>query len=234
MKLAEWYAHVRNSRDLYFYEAAEAQRSQWEQLEADLGAPVEVSGHHTSKSAQLPVIKVLLPSLGVAYVRDNFYNVVLGLNLEKECPLTAEQTGRLLSWSEYVDNIQRCRNYTYRGWSDSEMADPLIVSVYVRREDGGSHISSVKAETKWRWVNRMESPEWYVHDWSGGRIMAQGPMPGCDFWHFDQVWGEGMPDSVCRNIWVPGEKQGLIGGNFEKIRGLIRILKEASSSTKQD
>ena len=162
--------------------AALNQLEGFRQLAKNVGLPCSVPdfpdgtpAHHISKSIRLPVVCLIHGGMRL-YLRDNFYDVNVCAVAEE--PLTtplAELFDGVLQprdWDWYMEEVGRCRGYSWKGWTDEQMDDPLLL---FPGPDAPSYQTKERGE-KARWVARAHNPAWYHEDWSSGRITWDG-MP---------------------------------------------------------
>ena len=149
----------------------------WE-LTSTLGLHAEVVGSHTSKSIRLPVICITGANGVKVYLRDNFMDVNVCVVADR--PITIPTATMFegvitpLDWDWYLAQIARCRGYSWREWSDEQMADPGLLSVTT-----GDHMWTIEAGEKERWTRRLEDPSWYTLDWSTDGLVWEGEFgPG--------------------------------------------------------
>jgi hypothetical protein len=165
-------------------QAALKQLDEFRALSSRLGLPIEVVSHHTSKSIRLPVIRISNFGGKEFYLRDDFRDVNLCVVSQEPMTLTVAQLMEGImaprGWDWYLNEVDRCRNYTWRGFSDEEMDDPRILRVqYTPRILRGQYTppdtkrtltSEVTSDQKDRWLKRMTDPEWWSRDWAGGTL----------------------------------------------------------------
>lgn len=195
-------------------DAALGQVKNFELLARDFNAATAVVSSHWSKSIALPVVLFELNG-GTVVIRDNFHdvNVAVAWRDDFTSRLLASDLLSVSDWAWYLGQIERCRSYTYRGWSDEEMADPRILRVYVQPGTERGYWSSVSGACKDRWVRRMNDTTWYTEDWSRAVLVPDRPLgPDCTFRELHRCYLQGMealPDEMTRQ-WRPGQMSGAI------------------------
>jgi hypothetical protein len=112
-------------------------------------ATAEVVGSHCSKSIDLPVVK-LSTDVGEFTLRDNFHDINLMAIFRSPSTLSLKQLfadiQEPLTWEWHLAEIDRCRGYSWREWSDEEM-NILVQSRLVER----------RAHLGWRLRSRCET-----------------------------------------------------------------------------
>ena len=197
------------------------------------GEPLTVISTHTSKSIPLPVVSLRL-NHGFIVLRDNFYDINMSFLWDFAPDLDLEDVYPSQDWDWYLEKISRCEGYTWRGWSEEEIADPRILRVQVRpsRGEGNLYWKEVKGDVKDRWVQRFESTAWFTRDWaSGTKLLVKGEMgPGCKFFYAENAFAQGMenlPYGAC-DIWEPGVDKGIFAlPNLEAAERVARALMSA-------
>lgn len=220
-------------------EAAANQLERMEKLrEAVSGFNLEVVESHFSKSIVLPVVRIDHP-LGSFVIRDNFYglNLLVLWNSEVNVP-SSQIYGEFKDWDWYLGEIQRKREYSFKGWSEEEIEDPRILRVRVTNNSGLSYWRSVSGEEKDRWAARNSSPEWYHKDWSSCQILLEGEMgPGCRMYLARRAFAEGI-DRYLRSldkwdipVYKPGAREFLIeSGGYGDTEGIMKAIVSQGAS----
>lgn len=171
---------------------AESQLSKWLQMAVRLNCPeISVSGTHTSKSLELPVMVMNFDRVSFA-ARDNFHdvNVMVKSLASIDIPLSFFYEQHGFDW--YQEAINKKRGYSFRDWTDDEINDHRILRV---KRKNGNGWCEVKGDEKDRWTNRFNSTEWYVRDWSSGLLITEGPTPfdaNTKFYDARQPFAEGI------------------------------------------
>lgn len=176
-------------------EVALAQIEQFQVFAKALGFPWEAVGHHTSKSIQLPVICISCKDMTV-YLRDNFHdiNICVVASQPIMTPLSVLFEGVLpaLSWEWYLEQVAKCRGYSWKDWTDEQMDTPGLLKL---TNDTPWYMAK-KPEEKTRWAKRMTDPEWY-RDWSHGKIVWEGEFgSGVTMWVQDRPFMQGISNLV--------------------------------------
>ena len=225
MKLSDF----RDIRDEMCYRAAAlAQIDCFEKLAEDLDLPLFAVGEHVSKSVRLPV--VMLAAKGfLFYLRDNFH----GLNL---CVVALEPINipssvlfqdvlEPRSWDWYLGEIKRCRDYSWRHWSDEDMDDPRILRVFY-----GEGLSDVREpKEKDLWAKRLTDPSWFNHRWSSSAITLEGEFgPGVVLYVQGHPFAEGI-SAVVKACYLKPYKPGCEGfaldlGRYDHAKLIIQRL----------
>lgn len=185
------------SSTMVWKQSALNQIQEFEALAERLGSRLEVVGSHRSKSIELPVVRFSIDGRHF-YLRDNFHDVNL-------CVLTVDPVNvplrkmfegvyEPLTWEWYLNQIDRCRNYSWREWSDAQMDHPEILSL---TPDAPSFMRKSQKE-KDAWIKRMTDPSWFHTNWSSGEICWDEDFgPGTTMWVQRLPFMEGIKD------WVP-------------------------------
>lgn len=193
--LESWVKRHTPSALMFWYGAFVDQIDQWQALGVRVGQPLFVVGTHRSKSIDLPVVRVELPD-GFMLLRDNFYDVNIHVDSEAPLALDAAVLYETMTWEQYLHNIERCRGYTYRGWTDEQMNDPCVLRVRVERFDGTFYWSEVSGAKKNRWLARMTNQEWYNRDWSSEELLTDGVFgPDATIYVARRAFSEGLPSA---------------------------------------
>ena len=233
----DWVTSSPIKAQMFWKRDAERQFEKFRELAAAFDEPLTVVGTHTSKSIQLPVVAFRTRN-GWFVLRDNFH----GLNLccmwdfAPSLPLAALYTERDFAW--YQGILARKRGYSYKGWTDEEMADPRILRVRVTHDNGNSYWSKVRPEEKDRWAARQSSTEWFGQDWSSGKVLAIGPRDesGCfteatKFYVAEHSFAEGISSVVPADAlapWEPGSSQFILSlGGYDETLSKMKIIAAA-------
>lgn len=165
-------------------------------LAARLGARLDVVGSHCSKSIRLPVVRFSINGCHF-YLRDNFYDLnlcVLAVD-PIHIPLAEMFDGvyEPQTWDWYLNEIARCRGYSWREWSDEQMDDPKLLQL---TSDAPSFLVKSQKE-KDNWIRRMTDPTWWWTNWAGGLISWDGDFgPGAVLWIQGHPFMQGIEDLV--------------------------------------
>jgi hypothetical protein len=189
--------------------AALKQIEEFKALAERLGCEPVVVGCHTSKSIRLPVVRLCVGGC-VFLLRDNFYTVEMAVSASDPVTLPmAEMLDGLCEahdWDWYLEQIAKARGYSWKGWSDEEMADWRILRVKVKHDNGGEYVSKMDPDRKDRWAKRLEDPEWYSRDWAGAQITSDEPFgPGAVMFAQQHLYAEGIGDLVASEDLGPYE-----------------------------
>lgn len=176
----------------FTHDAALVQIGQAQQLATTLCGTLEINSSHCSKSITLPVPTIRLTFHGVSFTfRDNFHDLNLLVESTRDIALPLSFFYTAMSFAQYMEALSRKRNYSYEHWTDAEMDDPRILRV--KRPNGTW--SEVRGDEKDRWASRLNSVDWYVRDWSGGSMVAEGPVPFTEetfFYYTPTAYAEGI------------------------------------------
>lgn len=187
--------------------SALAQIQRFEDLARALGTEMHVVGEHRSKSIRLPVVHFAIDGC-LFYLRDNFHDVNLCVLASGpiDVPLAQMFEGVYAprSWDWYLEEIARCRGYSWRECTDEQMDDPNLLQL---TKDAPSYMVKTPVE-KWAWVRRLVDPAWYWTHWSHNQISWDGSFgPGATLWvqwhPFMQGIEELVPDEANRR-YAPG------------------------------
>lgn len=194
--------------------AALDQLRNFELLAESFGVKPTVIATHTSKSIDLPVVMMEL-NAGTVALRDNFHdvNVAIAWRNDFTSRLLASDLFPAHDWDWYIEQVNSCRNYTYRGWTEEEMEDPRILRVQVTNPSGRAYWSAVSGDAKDRWARRLTDQSWYEHDWSSGYLVTEGQLgPCCKLRRMSHCFLQGMDDlpSDMTAPWQPGMKSGAL------------------------
>ena len=224
----------RNIRDtMYWKEAALAQLKRFEDLAVRLGVELHVVGSHTSKSIRLPVVGLQIND-DMFFLRDNFGDINLCVRADNpiDLPLTDLLQGvcPARDWNWYLEEIAKCRGYSWDYFTDEEMDNPDILHVckpHKLEPDGKKLDWSVCRDKKDRWLKRMTDPSWFCHGWSGGTICWEGEFgPGAKLFVQYHPHAEGIVALVpeyALKPYVRGTRDfALALGNMEAAELIIR------------
>jgi len=176
----------------------------------------EVVGSHSSKSIDLPVVRISTEA-GAFTLRDNFHDINLMAILKSPSTLSLEQLfadiQEPLSWEWYLAEIERARGYSWREWTDEEMNDPRILRVRDKRP-GCDMWWEKKGEEKDRWLKRTSDPAWYGRDWSSGEFAWDGDFgPGVKLFRQDYAYAEGIKITTANRRYLKGVSDFIIATN---------------------
>jgi hypothetical protein len=176
----------------------------------------EVVGSHSSKSIDLPVVKIST-EVGEFILRNNFHDINLMAILKSPSTLSLEQLfagiQEPLTWEWYLAEIERARGYSWREWSDEEMNDPRILRVRDKRP-GCDMWWEKKGAEKDRWAARMSSPAWYSQDWSNCEFTWDGDFgPGVKLFRQDYAYAEGIKATTSNRKYLKGVSDFIIATN---------------------
>ena len=201
-----------------------------EDLQTQGFSPPVVAATHNSKSIALPVIKMEKPGLGCFLLRDNFHSVNVCFLLSSAPKLApADLFGEPLTWEWYLGVVERARGYSYKGWTEEEMADPRILRVWVKHDHADTgYWSERRGEEKDRWARRLVDTSWYTSDWSSGRLHVEGEMgPGCAFYVAEHPFCEGIERVVppkATECWSAGARSFTVATDWEGARRIIPLV----------
>lgn len=201
-------------------------------LSKQIRLEARVSGSHTSKSIHLPVISITT-NAGEFTLRDNFYdvNLMAVLHSPTVMPLDEFFAGIQdpVSWTWYLEQIERARGYSWREWTDDEMEDPRILRVKDKRP-GVNMWWDKKAEEKDRWANRMTNPVWYTRDWSSGEVSWDGEFgPGAELFIQRHAFAQGIDVKTTNRKYQRGIKDFIIAtGTLLSVSIMIERLTKRS------
>jgi len=209
-----WVASNPVSDQMYWKKPAEGQFEKFQVLAEAIGEPMQVISHHTSKSIKLPVVAFRVHN-GWFILRDNFYGVNLCClwDFAPTIPLSSLYATKDFAW--YQEEMEKLRGYSYRGWTDDELADPRILRVRVHPlgvTEGVGYWKVVTGDRKDRWAKRAEDTEWYSRDWSSGKLVPDGPRnddgtfgPDTVFYVTGHAYAEGISNVVDSDALKPYE-----------------------------
>ena len=205
------------------------QIEEFKKLAKSLGLHWATVGYHTSKSIPLPVVRFSTRNAQV-YVRDNFYDINVCVVSKKPIttPLSVLFDGIITPpepWDWYLNEISRCRGYSWREWTDEQMDDPNLLSL---SPDAPWYMVR-KLEEKAAWIKRMTDPTWYGMQWSGGVISWEGDFgPDAKLYVQHHAYLEGILELVPKTAVEP-YKPGCMGfaialENLTEAEALIQRL----------
>lgn len=188
----------------------------------------EVVSTHTSKSITLPVVRYNCDFL-ILTLRDNFYGINVWVQSQNpiNMPYSTIAVEHDMDW--YESEIQRKRNYCYKGWTDEEMDDPRILRVKLE-----NRWSEVRAEEKERWIARYHSTEWYSKDWASGKLVAVSQFaeipfpPETVFYVLGECFAEGMDRLWSHKppLYEPGSHNFLMQiSQWDDVERILKALK---------
>lgn len=228
MKKLDDFADI--SPTMHWRGAAIAQIEKFKQFCDDLDLPYEVVGSHSSKSIQLPVIRIACPGFN-AFLRDNFYDINICVVAQKSINLSFsalfDGIHEQKSWEWYIEEIARARSYSWREWTDEQMDDPTLLKL---EPDAPSYMCKSEGE-KLRWINRLSDPAWYFNDWSRSTICCDGEFgPGAELWTQGHPFMQGIENLVSEDAskpYAPNCKEfALAVGHLTQASVLIKRLIE--------
>jgi hypothetical protein len=231
--------------DIMIYkEGSRRQIQKFWDLAKGLEVGITVVGSHISKSIKLPVVQLAFPGKGRILLRDNFHSLEIAvlwdfvpdLKLWDIYPEAQErtETGRdgPKNWEWYKYHISRCEGYSWKGWSEAELADPRITRVEVDRGDGYKYWTDTTPAKKERWAKRWTDPEWHEKDW-GGKVLWEGTFgPDATLYLGTCTFLEGIGDlidSSARAIFDgTGQDAFTVSTSWEDVSGIITRIVNAS------
>ena len=215
---------------------AQHQSEKFAQLADELDSEPTVVSTHTSKSIELPVVSIE-GKHGRFLLRDNFHDVNLCVQWEFPPDLALSDLYAELSWDWYLEQIERCEGYSWKGWTQEELDDPRITRVQVTHPNGNTYWSDRKPEEKERWLKRMEDPEWYYRDWSRGKLIVEGGLSnmrsGCKMYMAHHPFLQGMTghmriEAGDHKPFEPGRSSfTLVTGTLDDALGLMLLINQA-------
>jgi hypothetical protein len=188
------------------------------------GVKPEVINTHRSGGKSLPVVKYLLNIRGnnlEIVLRDNFYDVNMLVKSEVELNIPLEVLYPKKDFEWYLSEIKRKENYCYQHWTKDEVNDPRILRV----KHPTGHWMEKRGDEKDRWLNRMESTEWYGCDWSSGKLIHRGNIPfdvNSEFFHAQKAYSEGINESA--EPYTKPTKKFIYCGDWERVMKVIEHL----------
>lgn len=227
MRLEQWKAENTIRNEMNWKSAAEAQFEFFAKLAFEFGGDEpRVVGTHTSKSIILPVVEIE-GKHGRFLLRDNFYDINLCVVWDFAPAIHLSDVYPTLDWDWYTEQIERCAGYSWKGWSEEELADPRILRV---QRPNGTWNEVLGAE-KDRWNKRLEDPEWYGRDWSGGELIAEGSMgPDVKLYRVDKAFLQGL-DRVAPfealEPFRPGRSSFAVATSRDAVGPLMHKIEEA-------
>ncbi len=193
--------------DMLWKQSALDQIQEFKNLASRLGSRMEIVGSHTSKSIKLPVVRFEIDGRHF-YLRDNFYDVNLCVIAVDPINVSLsemfEGVYKPLTWEWYLAEIARCRGYSWREWSDTQMDDPQLLKL---SPDAPSYLVKSQEE-KDAWVKRPNDPTWYSTHWAAGKISWEGEFgPDAKLYIQQHPFMQGIEDLVpprANKRYVPG------------------------------
>lgn len=246
MELGTWALENPVPNQMNYKGAAQAQIDKFWKLAKDLGVTIKVVGDHTSKSCKLPVVELTFPGKGRILIRDNFHSVEIAVQWNFVPALTyADVYKEAQSWDNdghendrdwawYCREIERCENYSWKGWSAEELADPRITRVEVSRSDGSKYWVDTRPEEKDRWAKRWTDPEWHHKQWAG-RIFYDGVFgPTVKMYLGSNTFLEGISELIPytdRGIYEKGKQNFTVSTSWDDVSGIIDRIRSAPNSS---
>jgi hypothetical protein len=195
-------------------------------LNVEVDTSFEIVRTHSSQSNNLPVAKFNFPN-GQVYLRDNLYNLEIVVSWNNPVNLTFDDVCyEKYDWDWYLQQIEKCENYSWQYWSKEEILDERITRV--RRKPGLSNGFDEKTpDQKLRWINRMSDPTWFSKDWSSGYIYTNGALcPENVLYVGRKTYLEGITESFPRYseipIFEPGMKFFSLNISWKDVEGFIQ------------
>lgn len=216
-ELQEARATLANFSSKFWHTAALSQIDQFERVIANVAQrhrlKAEVVSTHRSKSIELPVVK-LTTDAGEFTLRDNFYDVNLMAILNRPATLSLREffqdVQEPTTWDWYLEQIAAARGYSWRAWTDEELADPRILRVRDKRP-GVDLWWDTTPDKKARWMSRLVDPAWYSHDWSHDAVTWEGGFgPGVELFIQGYAYAEGITVTTGRRAYRKGVKDFII------------------------
>lgn len=204
-------------------------------LASRLSVKAQVVGSHTSKSIDLPVVRFKINGT-MFFLRDNFYDTNICVRAKK--PITLSYADFLggacpeYDWAWYLNEIARCRGYTWHYFTDEEMDDPQILSVKKPHEFSGNVTEwSRRPDEKKHWLKRMSNPEWWMRHWAGGMLCWEGEFgPGVKLFRQSHPFMEGIgrlvPEEAMKPYQLGKSEFALAVENLETAELIIRRVSE--------
>lgn len=216
-ELQEARATLANFSTKFWHKAALSQVDQFERVGANVAqrhrVKTEVVGTHRSKSIELPVVK-LTTDAGEFTLRDNFHDVNLMAILNRPAALSLREFFQDVqeprTWDWYLAEIARAQGYSWRAWTDEELADPRILRVRDKRP-GVDLWCDTTPDEKARWLARLADPAWYNHDWARSEVTWEGDFgPGVELFIQDYAFAEGITVTTRNRAYRKGVKDFII------------------------
>ena len=238
--LAEWVLNNPVPRNMVYADSAYDQVKKFWVLAKDLGAKVSVVGHHTSKSIKLPVVEMVFPNKGKILLRDNFHSLEIAVLWDYVPDLEYRHVYRHVGewvgdgkyeeqdgWKWYLNQVSRCEEYSWKGWSDEELNDPRITRVQVSRSDGSKYWVDTTPDKKEMWLKRMTDPAWYYR-YSGGCLLHDGEFgPGVALFMGCSTFLEGISDLIpygARETYRKGKKDFTVSTDWDRVQLIIENI----------
>lgn len=219
--LQGWRAQNPLSDNLVYAPSALACDKAFEELAQHFGGKAVVVGEHVSKSCKLPVVGFYV-GLTTFIVRDNFYDLNLGVTAIDPVTLPLGLVGEVHDWDWYLEQIARKRGYSFKGWTDEEMEDPRILRVSVTHPQGNSYWSTCTGEEKDWWALRMTDPTWHGRGW-GSPLILEGEMgPGAKFVVANQAFQQGF--NAHFPYYARGTSRFVLTTDWTRIRDQITAI----------
>lgn len=236
MDLENWVRNNPVPTEMYWKSEAHRQIKKFWDLAKTLGVNIQVLGHHTSKSIKLPVVELAFVN-GRILLRDNFHTLEMAVQWDfapalayaDVYPPAQDRFGETdaRDWAWYLHEIDRCAGYSWRGWSEEEIADPRITRVQVNRDNGSVYWNDMTPDRKDRWLKRMVDPEWHHRDW-GGRIFYEGVFgPNAKLFIGTATYLEGISDLIVREdqeLFELGKRNFTLSTSWEAVFNIITAI----------
>lgn len=195
------------------------------------GEELQVISTHTSKSIKLPVVAMRVKN-GFAVLRDNFHDICMSVLWDFIPDVKLSQVYTPRDWDWYLEQMERKKNSTFKGWTEEEMEDPRILRVQVTNLREHTYWTTIDGAAKDRWLQRWEDPSWMTKDWSSGKVLVEGSFgPGCRLYKPFTGYAEGMgevPPDQALELWEPGFDKGLFCvGTLDEAREILKVFTEA-------
>ena len=233
----------KNIDDQFCYKKpAVAQIEMVKKLASDLNMTPTVASYHTSKSIQLPVVRLVDEATkGAFLLRDNFYSLEIAvqspkpINLSYSALFGKHEDGEVLptlNWAWYVDQVERCRGYSWKFFTPEEMEKGKVSEGHTLPEWQKKDLENI--EKRERFNKWKDDPSWYSKDWSNGTICTDGLFPGASkMWVLGYCFAEGIARVIPMTeltIYTPASSRFAVSlGNEEQALLLIRrIIKHIS------
>jgi len=219
-ELQEARATLANFSSKFWHTAALSQIDQFERVIANVAQrhrlKAEVVSTHRSKSIELPVVK-LTTDAGEFTLRDNFSDVNLMAILGRPATLSLREffhdVQEPRTWDWYLAEVARVRGYSWREWTDEELADPRILRVRDRRP-GTDRWWDTTPDKKARWTARLTDPAWYSHDCAHDAVTWEGNFgPGVELFIQSYAYAEGITVTTGNRAYRKGIKDFMIAVN---------------------
>lgn len=208
--------------------AALEQLDQFKSLASRLNTSAMAVGSHTSKSISLPVVLLVIEG-NRFLLRDNFHDINLYVKSPNPVELSLaeffEGVREGLDWDWYLEQIDKCRGYSWREWTNEQIDDLELLQL---SPDAPSYAVKSK-DCKLRWSKRLESPEWWSKDWSSGALTYEGTFgPGVVLFAQRTPFAEGISDLIpftTPTKYLPGCSEFMVSlSNIEAAETVIRRI----------